>query len=67
MLPNDVATFKTGTTRLSLQAMQQQVTVLVLDEGLYEGTVFTAEQKLVSPAFTEISLTPKQIFAAEDL
>ena len=47
--------------------MQQQVTVLVLNEGLYESTVFTAEQKLVSPALTEISLTPKQILAAEDI
>ena len=45
--------------------MQQQVTVLVLDEGLYESTVFTAEQKLVSPALAEISLTPKQILASE--
>ena len=47
--------------------MQQQVTVLVLDEGLYESTVFTAEQKLVSPALTEIGLTPKQILVAEDI
>lgn len=47
--------------------IEQQVTVLVLDEGLYEETVFTFEQKLVSPALTEINLTPKQIFAAEDI
>ena len=47
--------------------MQQQVTVLVLDEGLYEETVFTSEQKLVSPAWAEISLTPKQIFTAENV
>ncbi|MGD1920611.1 MAG: Uma2 family endonuclease [Pleurocapsa sp.] len=47
--------------------MQQQVTVLGLDEGLYEETVFTSEQELVSPAFAEINLTPKQIFTAEDV
>ena len=47
--------------------IEQQVTVLVLDEGLYEETVFTLEQKLVSSAFTEISLTPQKIFAAEDV
>ena len=47
--------------------MQQQVTVLILDEGLYESTVFTSEQKLVSPAFNEINLTSKQILAAEEI
>ena len=46
---------------------EQQVTLLVLDEGLYEETIFTSEQKLVSPTFSEIKITPKQIFAAEDV
>lgn len=46
--------------------IEQQVTVLVLDEGLYEETVFASEQELVSPALAEISLTPKQIFTAEE-
>lgn len=45
--------------------MQQQVTILLLDEGLYEETVFTSQQKLVSPTFTEINLTSQQIFTAE--
>ncbi|WP_319423238.1 Uma2 family endonuclease [Pleurocapsa sp. FMAR1] len=45
--------------------IEQQVTILVLDEGLYEETIFTFEQELVSPTFTEIKLTPKQIFIAE--
>ena len=44
--------------------IKQQVTILVLDEGLYESTSFTLEQ-LVSPTFAEIKLTPKQIFTAE--
>ena len=47
--------------------IQQQVTILVLDEGLYEETLFTADKKLVSPTLVEISLTPKQIFAAENI
>ena len=45
--------------------LEQRVTILVLDEGLYEETVFTAEQELVSAAFSEIRLTPKQIFTIE--
>jgi Uma2 family endonuclease len=45
--------------------IEQQVTILVLDEGLYEETIFTSDRELVSPAFTEIKLTPKQIFSAE--
>ena len=45
--------------------IKQQVTILVLDEGLYEETVFNTRQELVSPTFTEIKLTPQQIFTAE--
>jgi len=45
--------------------LEQQVTILVLDEGLYEETVFTAEQELISPTFAELKLTPQQIFAVE--
>ena len=45
--------------------LEQQVTILVLDEGLYEETIFTAEQKLISPTFTELKLTPQEVFATE--
>ena len=45
--------------------LEQQVIVLELDEGLYEETIFNGEQELVSPTFTELKLTPKQIFATE--
>ncbi len=47
--------------------IEQQVTILVLDEGLYEETVFTSEQELVSLSFKEIKLTPQQIFTAENI
>lgn len=47
--------------------IKQQVTVLVLDEGLYEETIFISEQELVSPAFTEIKLTPQQIFTSNNI
>ncbi len=45
----------------------QQFTLLVLDEGLYEETVFAEAEAIVSPTFTELQLTPKQIFSAENL
>lgn len=45
--------------------IEQQVTILVLDEGLYEETVFNSARELVSPTFTEIKLAPQQIFTAE--
>jgi hypothetical protein len=43
------------------------VTILVLDEGLYEKTIFTEDQDLVSSTFSEIKLIPKQIFQAENI
>lgn len=45
--------------------IQQQVNILILDEGLYEETIFTAEQELVSATFSEIKLTPQQILNTE--
>lgn len=45
--------------------IQQQVNILILDEGLYEETIFTAEQELVSATFSEIKLTPQQILNAD--
>lgn len=46
---------------------ENKVTVLLLDEGLYEETVFTGEEKIVSTTFSEINLTAKEILAAEYL
>ncbi|MGL5939428.1 MAG: Uma2 family endonuclease [Waterburya sp.] len=50
-----------------IDPLEQQVTILLLDEGLYEETVFISEQELVSPTFTEIKITPKQILTAENI
>ncbi len=47
--------------------IEQQITVLELDEGLYEEKIFSAEQELVSPTFTQIKLTPQQIFTAVNI
>ena len=48
-----------------IDPLEQKVTILVLEEGLYEETLFTTEQELISPTFKGIKLTPKQIFATE--
>ncbi len=46
---------------------ENKVTVLLLDEGLYEETVFTGEEKIVSEIFSKFNLTVKDILAAGDL
>ena len=47
--------------------IEQQVTILILEEGLYEESVFSLEQPLISPTFTAITLTPQQIFTAANI
>jgi Uma2 family endonuclease len=37
------------------------VTILELVEGWYEEQVYTAEQKIVSPQFSQFNLTAKQV------
>ena len=43
--------------------IESKVTVLLLEEGLYEDTEFTDSQKIISPTFPELSLTVKQVLA----
>ncbi|MCC0175580.1 Uma2 family endonuclease [Waterburya agarophytonicola K14] len=45
-----------------IDPIEQKVTILVLDEGLYEETLFTAAQELISSTFQEIKITPQQLF-----
>ncbi|MEM8675956.1 MAG: Uma2 family endonuclease [Cyanobacteria bacterium P01_G01_bin.67] len=45
--------------------IKQQVTILTLDEGLYEEQTFITDQELVSATFTKVKLTPQQIFSTE--
>ena len=47
--------------------IESRVTVLLLEEGLYEETVFTGSQEIVSQAFPELSLTVEQILAAGNI
>ncbi len=46
---------------------ENKVTVLLLDEGLYEETVLTGEEKIVSVTFSELNLTVKDVLAVGDL
>ncbi|ALF52602.1 hypothetical protein ACX27_06645 [Nostoc piscinale CENA21] len=47
--------------------LELKITVLLLEEGFYEETVFTADQKIVSRTFPELAIAPHQIFAAGNL
>ena len=44
--------------------IESKVTVLLLEEGLYEDTEFTDSQKIISPTFPQLSLTVEQVLAA---
>ncbi|MGK7932266.1 MAG: Uma2 family endonuclease [Microcystaceae cyanobacterium] len=43
---------------------KEQVTLLILVDGLYEETIFKNNQLIISPSFPELSLTPEQTFSA---
>lgn len=47
--------------------IESKVTVLLLEEGLYEDTQFTSTQKIISPTFPELNLIVEQVFAAGDI
>lgn len=47
--------------------LESKVTVLLLEEGLYEEAVYTGSQRIESPTFPGQSLTVEQIFAAGEL
>jgi len=47
--------------------LEAKVTVLLLEEGLYEEVVYTGSQQVKSLTFPEQSLTVEQIFAAGEL
>ena len=44
---------------------EDKVTVLVLNEGLYEESIFTQSQTIVSPTFKQLKLTPKAILSVQ--
>jgi Uma2 family endonuclease len=47
--------------------LEFKVTVLVFNEGLYDETVFSGDQPLVSPTFPDLTLTVDHILAAGEL
>lgn len=47
--------------------MKSKVTVLLWEEGLYEETVFTGNQNIVSRTFSELMLTVEQVLAAGNI
>ncbi|MEO1377550.1 MAG: Uma2 family endonuclease [Cyanobacteria bacterium J06635_10] len=44
--------------------IESKVTILLLEEGLYEDTEFTGTQKIISHTFPELNLTVEQVLAA---
>ncbi|BAB76759.1 Uma2 family endonuclease [Anabaena sp. FACHB-709] len=47
--------------------LEKKISVLLLEEGLYEETVFTANEKIVSRTFEEIEISVEQVLAAGNL
>jgi Uma2 family endonuclease len=47
--------------------LEGKISVLLLEEGFYEETVFTADQKIISRTFPELAIAVEQVFAAGNL
>ncbi|MCC5657876.1 Uma2 family endonuclease [Nostoc sp. XA010] len=47
--------------------LEGKITVLLLEDGFYEETVFTANQQIVSRTFPELAITVDQVFTAGNL
>lgn len=47
--------------------LESKISVLLLEEGLYEDTVFTANQKIISRTFSELNITVDQVLNAGNL
>lgn len=47
--------------------IESKVTVLLLEEGLYEDTEFISNQTIVSRTFSELDLTVEQVLAAGNI
>jgi len=47
--------------------LKNQISILLLVEGLYEETVFTGSQPIVSQTFPELSITVEQVLAAGNI
>ncbi|BAY90695.1 MULTISPECIES: Uma2 family endonuclease [unclassified Tolypothrix] len=47
--------------------LMAKITVLLLEEGLYEETVFTCSQQIVSQTFPELAITVDQVLSSGNL
>lgn len=47
--------------------LKNQVCVLLLEEGLYEGSMFAGSQPIVSRTFPELAITVEQVLAAGNI
>ncbi|MBD2626737.1 Uma2 family endonuclease [Trichormus variabilis] len=47
--------------------LENKISVLFLEEGLYEDTVFTANQKIISQTFPELNIAIEQVLNAGNL
>ena len=47
--------------------LENKVTILILDEGLYEEQIYADNQAIVSPSFSRIELTAEKIFSMKNL
>ncbi|MBW4613920.1 MAG: Uma2 family endonuclease [Desmonostoc vinosum HA7617-LM4] len=47
--------------------LEGKISVLLLEEGFYEETVFTADQKIVSRMFPELAIAVTEVFNAGNL
>lgn len=50
-----------------VDSLKNQVCVLLLEEGLYEETVFTGSQLIVSRTFAALSITVEQVLTAGNI
>ncbi|MCT7950276.1 Uma2 family endonuclease [Ancylothrix sp. C2] len=50
-----------------VDTLEQKLTVLLLEEGLYEETIFTAPQTIISRTFPELCLTVEKVLAAGNI
>ena len=48
-----------------IDPQEEKVTVLVLNEGLYEESIFTQAQTIISPTFIDLKLTPEEILSVK--
>jgi Uma2 family endonuclease len=45
----------------------EKISILLLEEGLFEEQIFTGNQQIVSRTFPEINITPEQVFTAANI